>query len=254
MTEIDRPEPPAPTRPHDTLREYYGADEARQGYINTLFDDTAQHYDWICRAMSLGSGQMYRKMTLERVGLQPGMRLLDVATGTGLVARSALDILGRPSAVVGLDPSQGMLRECRRLLPVSLVKGRGEILPCRDGTFDRLSMGYALRHVPDLLTTFREYRRVLKAGGQVLILEITRPRSAVGRFFVGLYLKQIVPLVARLGTRSPKAQTLMRYYWDTIDHCVSPEVILDTLTRAGFAAVDRLVMGGILSEYRGTKA
>jgi len=248
------PEKPEKIAPHPTLSQYYGSPEQRQPYIDRLFDETAQHYDWICRVMSFGSGEMYRRQALERAGARPGMRVLDVATGTGGVARGAVTVTGEKGLVVGLDPSRGMLEQCRRNGVASpLVEGRGEILPFAERQFDLVSMGYALRHVPDLSLAFQEYLRVLKPGGRVLILEITRPRSALGRALLALYMRVAVPLVTRIGTGSAQAQRLMRYYWDTISQCVAPEVILQALRGAGFQDVSRSVMGGILSEYNGRR-
>jgi demethylmenaquinone methyltransferase/2-methoxy-6-polyprenyl-1,4-benzoquinol methylase len=240
--------------PHTTLAEYYGSDERRQGWVNSIFDETAQHYDWICRVMSFGTGQRGRRIALENVGLAKDMKILDVATGTGGVALGAEQILQGSGLVVALDPSIGMLQQCRKNgVAAPLVQGRAEILPLADAQFDLLSMGYALRHVPDLKTTFGEYFRVLKPGGKVLILEITRPRSAFGMWLLKVYMKVGVPLVTRWGTGSAQAARLMRYYWDTISGCVPPETILDAMRSAGFADVTRNVMGGILSEYVGRR-
>jgi demethylmenaquinone methyltransferase/2-methoxy-6-polyprenyl-1,4-benzoquinol methylase len=240
--------------PHKPLREYYGKDEARQQWVNAIFDETAQHYDWICRVMSFGSGSWYRRDALQRLGLVPGMKLLDVATGTGGVAAGGAKILGGAGLVVGLDPSHGMLAQCRQNgIPAALVQGRAEVLPFPDGHFDRLSMGYALRHVADLGVTFREYLRVLRPGGRVLILEISRPRSRFSMWFLRVYMNAVVPLVTRFGTGSVQAEKLMRYYWETISGCVPPETILAALRGAGFTDVARKVKGGILSEYVGTR-
>jgi len=137
------------------------------------------------------------------------MRLLDVATGTGLVARGAVEILGDPRDVVGVDPSGGMLREARTALSGPLVRGRGEALPFRDDTFDMLSMGFALRHVPDLEVAFGEYRRVLKPGGRVLLLEVSRPPSRVSRWLIQTHFQHVLPLLTRLSTGSEPAQLLI---------------------------------------------
>ncbi|HUF93641.1 MAG TPA: class I SAM-dependent methyltransferase [Candidatus Limnocylindria bacterium] len=156
--------------------------------------------------------------------------------------------------MVGVDPSRGMLGEQRRKgAAVRLVQGRAEALPFETARFDALTMGFALRHVPDLGVTFREYLRVLKPGGRVVILEVSRPSSALVQRLFRVYLCRLAPLLARLRTRNPHAAMLMRYYWDTIDECVPPAVILDVLQQSGFADVDRRVMGGLLSEYTGTR-
>ena len=199
--------------------------------------------------MSLGTGYLYRRGALRRHGLVPGMRVLDVATGTGLVARAAIELLGPQGEVVGLDPSSGMLAECRRVPRVSLVQGSGDSLPFADAAFDFLTMGYALRHVEDLEATFREYRRVLRPGGRVLILEISRPERPLGRALAGFYFGKLVPLAARLTMGSDAAQQMMTYYWDTIRECVPPEAILGALRRAGFSASERVRSGGIFSEF-----
>ncbi len=242
-----------PTAPHPILKKYYESESDRRPFVTALFDGAARYYDWICGVGSLGSGQFYRRYALACSGLSRGMQLLDVATGTGLVARAAVRILRDPRAVIGLDPSGGMLREARKTLSVPLVQGMVEELPFGDDRFDVLSMGYALRHVSDLGVAFRECQRVLKPGGRLLVLEISRPRSAVGRWLARLYFQKLLLLVTRLGTGSVQAELLMKYYWDTIAECVPPETILVVLRASGFVDVERRVRGGLFSEYIGVK-
>jgi len=241
------------TPPHPVLDKYYPSDADRQSFVGTLFDGAARHYNRIGTMLDLGSGPWYRRWALRRAGLRPGMRLLDVATGTGLVARGAVRTLGEPGRVVGVDPSRGMLREARKALASPLVQGRAEALPFRDDLFDMLSMGFALRHVPDLEAAFREYRRVLKPGGRVVLLEVSRPRSTISRWLIRVHLQHILPLMARISTRSQPAELLMKYYWDTIDRCVPPETILEVLRRGGFVDVNRGTLFGFLSEYSASK-
>src|SRR5688500_2448804 len=174
---MDASETLTPVRPHRDLPKFYESPERRAKFVAKLFDDTARYYDRISGALSLGTCRAYRKFALRRAGLKPGMRLLDVATGTGLAAQAALD-LGLPASdIVGLDPSAGMLHENQRRRAIPLVQAFGENLPFADSTFDFISMSYALRHVEDLITLFREFHRVLKPGGRILILEISRPTS-----------------------------------------------------------------------------
>jgi demethylmenaquinone methyltransferase/2-methoxy-6-polyprenyl-1,4-benzoquinol methylase len=241
------------TPPHPVLEEYYPVAADRQSFVGELFDGAARYYNRIGRMLDLGSGLWYRRQALRRAGLRPGMRLLDVATGTGLVAHGAGEILGDPRGVIGVDPSGGMLREARTVLSGPLVRGRAEALPFRADSFDMLSMGFALRHVPDLEVAFTEYRRVLRAGGRLLLLEVSRPPSRISRWLIQTHFQHVLPLLTRISTGSEPAQLLMKYYWDTIDMCVPPETILDVLRRNGFVEVDRRVLFGCLSEYVATK-
>ena len=165
----------------------------------------------------------------------------------------AAQILGGAETITCLDPSEGMLAVARKKLAATFVQGRAEALPFPDNSFDFLTMGYALRHVLDLETTFREYRRVLKPGGKVLILEVTKPASSFGNFFFRFYFGRIYPALTQLFTRSRDARDMMRYYWETMDACVPPERVLEALRAAGFARVDRIRMGGIFSEYTAVK-
>lgn len=236
-----------PLRPHPTLGRYYKSDQDRPEFVSDMFDEGAPAYEWVCRVMSLGTGGQYRKRALRDAGLQPGMRVLDVATGTGLVLRPADDLTGGTRLAIGLDPSYGMLRECRKRSAAQLVQGRGESLPFRDGYFDMVSMGYGLRHVADLHALFREYRRVIKPGGRVLLLEITQPMTAMGRRLNRAFLGTLIPGLARI--KGPAAAQMMDYFWDTVENCVPPAAILSALRAAGFPNASRAVTGGILSEY-----
>jgi demethylmenaquinone methyltransferase / 2-methoxy-6-polyprenyl-1,4-benzoquinol methylase len=243
--------PPATSgrAPHPVLTDYYGRDEDRRSFVVTLFDATANRYDRLCGLMSLGSGLWYRRRALENLGLRPGMRLLDVATGTGLVARAAVQILGDPRAVVGLDPSAGMLREARKRVTAPLAQGQVEDLPFGSACFDVLTIGYALRHATDLDVAFRECWRVLKPDGQILVLEISRPPAWGQRQLVRLYLTRVLPSLMALTSRNRELGRLARYYWDTIATCVPPDVITDCLRRGGFVDVHHRIVGGLLSEY-----
>jgi demethylmenaquinone methyltransferase/2-methoxy-6-polyprenyl-1,4-benzoquinol methylase len=177
------------------------------------------------------------------------MRVLDVATGTGLVARAAVDLVGNARRVVGLDASHGMLMESLKRNPSALVQGLGESLPFRNESFDFVSNGYGLRHVLDLDYTFREYQRVLKPGGRLLLLDISRPRSRGTFHLTRFYLGKLVPILTRIGTGSRDAALLMKYFWETIADSVPPGMILAALNRSGFREVGSRVFLGVFSEY-----
>lgn len=242
-----------PQKPHPVLTRYYGRDDERHPFVMALFDGGARHYDRLCHVMSLGSGQWYRRAALRRVGLRPGMTLLDVATGTGMIARAAARLLGDARAVVGLDPSIGMLGQARKRFAGGLVQGRVEELPFGGRRFDVLTIGFALRHAADLDIAFRECLRVLKPGGRILVLEISRPASRHRHRLIRFHFTKLLPLIMALSTRNRYATMLSRYYWDTIAECVPPESILESLARSGFVSVSRQVYGGLASEYTGTR-
>jgi demethylmenaquinone methyltransferase/2-methoxy-6-polyprenyl-1,4-benzoquinol methylase len=238
-----------PLRPHPLLARYYRNEEQRRRQVDAWFDEAASDYDWINQAMSLGAGHRYRREALLRAGLAEGMSLLDAGSGTGGVATQAQRIVGSRGLVVALDPSLGMLRQAAGRGVRRRARGRAESLPFAGERFDLLSMGYALRHVEDLRAAFAEYRRVLRPGGKLLLLEITPPASRLSRAFLKLYLGRLMPLLAGFGHGGRACRELMEYYWDTIESCVPPAVILDALAAAGFARPERHVEVGIFSEY-----
>jgi demethylmenaquinone methyltransferase/2-methoxy-6-polyprenyl-1,4-benzoquinol methylase len=188
---------------------------------------------------------------VKRVGLQPGMKLLDLASGTGVVARAAARVTGDPRSIVGMDPSIGMLRGGHT--DSAKVQSTAETLPFASETFDRITIGFAMRHFSDLSVVFRECHRVLRPGGKLLIMEITAPESRLGRALLGAYMGVISPALVRLRTRNRHATQIYHYYWETTRDCVRPQVILDALRAAGFAESTRLVSLGIFSEYVATK-
>ena len=241
--------------PHPPLRRFYRDVDARQGFLNELFNRTAYQYRNVDKAAGFGYGIWYRRKALLEAGLKVGMHVLDVACGPGLVAQGARDIVGPSGSVIGLDPSIGMLRESQKGPCDKLVRGVGERLPFPDASFDFLSMGYALRHVADLTTTFLEYHRVLKPGGIVLLLDICRPRSPFLLSLSRFYIKTVLGLAFAASTGNRDMKTLMEYWWDTTEHCVEPEIILNVLNEVGFSDCSlHELFNGLLRDYRAVKA
>src|SRR5580692_1463603 len=126
MDEQSQTDLPPPLSPHRPLDEFYAAPSARQEFVNELFDEAAPDYDWVSGMMSFWSDQFYRKDCLRKAGLKEGMQLLDVASGTGLMIKAALELGVKPAQVTGVDPSTGMLAENRKRNPVTLLAGTGE--------------------------------------------------------------------------------------------------------------------------------
>ncbi len=240
--------------PHPHLRQYYHDEDERRSYLDRAFDMSAQYYDRLSWLLGFGTDFWYRRQALMRAGLAPGMSMLDVGCGTGLSAAAAMQIVGPSDRIIGVEPSRGMLDEAlRRQRLHSGIRGLAERLPVDDDTFDFVCMSFALRHVIDLRTAFEEFRRVLKPGGRLLIVEMTIPSPGLVYQLLRFYMKTIVPLITRLWSWNRVAQELYVYCWETHDQCVPADVILSTMRQVGLQEVGRWVDVGLFSEYTGRK-
>lgn len=229
--------------------EHYSTYEEKQQFLRRIFDDTARYYEGIARWGWFGAGDAYRRNVLRRIGVTEGMRAIDVASGTGPVARALLSILKDPDAVVCVEPSAGMIAESKKTVPSRHIQSTAESLPVPDESFDVLTMGFALRHVDDLEESFREFRRVLKPGGKALIMDVTLPDNPVGLFLFRAYFKHILPSLTLVFSWDRKAYQLMRYYWDTMEHMTPREEVTEYFKNAGFTKVTHKVLLGCFSEY-----
>ena len=244
--------PVASLPPHPVLRHFYESAGERQQVVTAMFDDAAVHYDRVTTLMSLGAGARYRRQSLQRVGVASGSRVLDVACGTGQLSEAAIRVVGSTGSVIGVDPSFEMRRVAESRRGINTLCGTADNLPVEDASFDFVVMGYALRHVADLLTTFSEMRRVLRPGGSVALLEITLPSGRVSRTLFKFYLQRFVPVATLIATRSLRAMQLMSYHWNSIEQCVAPPVILDAMQQAGLRQPQRQISLGIFTEYTAT--
>ncbi|HEV8250876.1 MAG TPA: class I SAM-dependent methyltransferase [Gaiellaceae bacterium] len=168
--------------------------EARPEIARRLFAPLGPSYDRAGAALSLGQDPRWRRFLVSHV--PPLSTVLDVATGTGAVARRLLD---RGCAVTGLDQSPGMLAVARRRLGARavFVEGRAESLPFADESFDALTFTYLLRYVEEPGDVLRELTRVVRPGGTVAMLEFFVPR-APWRGAWDLYVDRVLPLAGRL--------------------------------------------------------
>lgn len=236
------------------LKTYFDGEEQRRVATRAMFDQAAGGYDQAERITALGSGAWYRREVLRRNGLREGMTLLDVAAGTGLVALEGHRLIGPSGRLLALDPSPGMLAELRKKLDVETIEAYAESIPLPEHHVDFVSMGYALRHVGDLDLAFGEYHRVLRSGGRVCIMEISRPKSRLGQLALRSYIRWAVPFLARLMRSRADVKQLWAYYGDTIELAIEPECVLEAMRRTGFVDVECSVTFGVFREYLGRKA
>lgn len=180
---------------------------ARKEHARRLFAPLPQTYDRVGAALSFGQDPRWRRRLVEAVRAQPGERVLDVATGTGLVAAQLVRRWG--CDVVGLDQSAEMLAQARQRAQrdpalgahLMLVQGEAERLPFADGEFDHLSFTYLLRYVDDPGATLRELARVVRPGGRIASLEFAVPSQPVWQALWRLYVNIGLPALGRLVSR-----------------------------------------------------
>jgi demethylmenaquinone methyltransferase / 2-methoxy-6-polyprenyl-1,4-benzoquinol methylase len=179
------------------------ASERKRGAL-TLFAGLDRRYDLLSAGLSLGQDPRWRRAMVSRIRARPGDRVLDVATGTGLVARALVERYG--CAVVGVDQSADMLGGARRALGrrpdlaarIELRQGEAEHLPFADRDFDHLTFTYLLRYVDDPAATLSELARVVKPGGRIAALEFGLPDPPLWRPLWRLYTRLVLPAAGRV--------------------------------------------------------
>lgn len=178
----------------------------RKRHAIQLFRGLPEYYDRVGALMSFGQDPRWRHALVDAVAPAPGMRILDVATGTGMVAFA---LAARGAQVVGLDQSEAMLGGARARLRrtprlaerLSFVLGEAEALPFADAEFDALSFTYLLRYVDDPQATMRELARVVKPGGRIAMVEFGVPGDPILRTLWRVHTRAGLPLIGRAVSR-----------------------------------------------------
>jgi demethylmenaquinone methyltransferase / 2-methoxy-6-polyprenyl-1,4-benzoquinol methylase len=225
----------------------YAAGRLASENVRRMFDRIAPVYDVMNRVMTAGLDGRWRRLTARSVA-EPGARVLDACCGTGDLA---IACAREGATVTGLDFSERMLERARRKAPaVEWVAGDALELPFEDGAFDGATVGFGVRNVEDLERALRELRRVLRAGGRVGILEITRPRGLAAPFY-RLWFDGIVPLLGKL-LPGGGAYT---YLPASVRRFPGPDELAELMRTVGFADVRfRLLAGGIVALHTGVAA
>ena len=179
--------------------------DEKRAFVQRLFTRIAPRYDWFNRLASLGLDQGWRRQALERGGVTPGQRVLDVCTGTGDLAVFCARRARQAGSVVGMDMNGAMLARAQRKqralgLAIGWVQGEAESLPFSDGTFDRVMIGFSTRNLTHLMDGLREMIRVLRPRGRLVILETGYPANPALRAAYQAFLFTGVRLIGFLLT------------------------------------------------------
>lgn len=224
--------------------------------VRGVFDSVAERYDLMNDLMSAGAHRLWKHFALSMTGLQPGQRALDVAGGSGDLALGLARQVGRTGFVVLSDINASMLAEGRdRLIDagavagVDFVQADAERLPFADGSFDCVTIGFGLRNVTDKPAALASMRRVLRRGGQLIVLEFSRPVSqTLGRLY-DTYSFNVLPLLGRLVTGDAASY---RYLAESIRRHPDQETLRALMRGAGYADVRYYnLSGGIVAVHRG---
>ncbi|MEU4427729.1 demethylmenaquinone methyltransferase [Actinoplanes sp. NPDC024001] len=217
--------------------------------IAAMFDGVAERYDVTNRVISFGRDRGWRRLTRQALGLRPGERVLDVGAGTGV----STEELARSGAyAVGVDLSVGMLRAGRRAgQAVPLLAGDALRLPFPDASFDAVTISFALRNVVDVDAALREFARVTRPGGRLVVCECSRPVNPV---FRAVYLSGVLramPVLARWVASNPEAYV---YLVESIRAWPGQEELAARLAAAGWRRVAwRNLAGGAAALHRAVR-
>lgn len=178
----------------------------KEEYVHHIFASIAHRYDLLNTVLSFNRDKYWRRFTVSQTGLKPGGYGLDVCCGTGMLTIEQARLVGSQGKVVGLDFCEKMLARAVDNIAktackdnIQLVCGNAVDMPFEDNTFDCATIGFALRNVPDIRKTIAEMARVVRPGGKVVSLELSKPGAPFFKQIYYLYFNHLVPILGRLG-------------------------------------------------------
>ena len=226
--------------------------------IEKMFDAVAPTYDSLNHIMSLGVDKSWRRKAVREI-VAPGVKkVLDVACGTGDSSIAIAKALPDDGTVIGIDISDGMMALVAEKAISKGVEGKiilkkedGEATSFEDGTFDCVTCSFGIRNFEHKEKGLEEFRRVLREGGKVVILELSVPRNRVVRWIYDIYFMHILPWI---GGAISGVKSAYRYLPASVHNFPAPEVFLEMLSHAGFKDVRcRTFSFGLCRMFTGMK-
>ena len=217
--------------------------QERATYVQTMFTRIARRYDLMNRLMTGGQDIRWRKQVIQLARLSKNGILLDVGTGTGDLAREAVEQFPQ-AKIIAADFTLEMMRVGQKRDPLNFSSADALRLPFGDFSFDAVVSGFLMRNVIDLQKALEEQYRVLKKGGRIVILDTTRPKKNILSPFIWLHMHVVIPVLGRLLTGSSDAY---RYLPETTEGFVTAENMASRMAAAGFKKINyqRFMFGTI---------
>jgi demethylmenaquinone methyltransferase/2-methoxy-6-polyprenyl-1,4-benzoquinol methylase len=217
--------------------------------VSAMFDGVARRYDLLNDLLSLGRTKAWRKVATQVIAPKPGMRILDIAAGTGSSSRPLADA---GADVIPLDFSKGMLAAGRKRHPdLAFTQGDALALNFKENEFDVTTISFGLRNTSDTSKALRESFRVLKSGGRIVVVEFSQPTNKIFRTIYLRYLMRALPAVARKVSSNPGAYV---YLAESILAWPNQSGLAELIKAAGFGSVQwKNLTFGIVAIHTGVK-
>lgn len=241
---------------HDKIKPF-SEEGSKKEQVSKMFDEIAPRYDFMNRFLSAGTDVGWRRKAIRKFKNDRPQVMLDVATGTGDMAIMAAKML-QPERIVGIDISEKMLEIGRKKLEkeklgtkIELHGGDGETINFPDNTFDGVMVAFGVRNFEHLEKGLQEIRRVLKPGGQLVVLEFSKPKIPGVRSLYNLYMGIVAPQMARWFNQSKKAY---QYLNDSAKAFPDRQHFDNILKKSGYSATKWKPLSlGICCIYSGRK-
>ncbi|MFD1176347.1 demethylmenaquinone methyltransferase [Paenibacillus puldeungensis] len=230
--------------------------ETKEQFVHSVFESIAPKYDMMNNLLSFRRHKAWRKFTMAKMNMSPGDTAIDLCCGTCDWTISMAKTSG--GKITGLDFSENMLEFGRRKVldshldhSITLIQGNAMDLPFADNTFDYATIGFGLRNVPDLHQVLREMKRVVKPGGMVVCLELSKPTWQPFKSIYYFYFQKVLPLLGKL-----VAKRYEQYKWlpDSLIQFPGREQLAQIFRETGLEKVEAYPLtGGIAALHIGTK-
>ncbi len=238
------------------IKPYDSEELSKKEEVALMFNNISHRYDLLNHLLSFGIDKGWRKVAIKMLASSRPQFILDVATGTGDFAISALAV--NPKKITGVDISEGMLEEGRKKIQeqqltsqIELLYGDSENLPFSNNTFDAVTVAFGVRNFENLQKGLNEIYRVLKPGGTLIVLEFSKPAHFPVKYLYMFYFKYILPAVGRIVSGDNAAY---RYLHKSVSRFPEGKAFMNHMSTSGLKNLtEKRLTFGIASVYKGVK-